>query len=121
MPRIEITREMVQRAAEVLKNFGFPGMGHDDRMGLARRMLLGSIALPASLMVEPEAGPRWRGYVTYWSAKGDILVEHDFEEIQDLQQIIEAGPDWNTIRDMTIVLRRRTTPLGDTVEEAAQR
>lgn len=48
--------------------------------------------------------PRWKAVVNYRSNTGIIDVHHDIEEIEDLQDIVERGPDWNTIRDITITL-----------------
>lgn len=62
---------------------------------------------------------RWRAVIEYQSANGPIVVEHFIEEIRDLHDIIEHGPDWNTLSRCTVTLNR---PDGgeeqDSVEKA---
>ena len=65
---------------------------------------------------------RWIAVVSYRSQNGLIEVDHHFEEISELDEIVERGPDWNTIDSITIRLNpRRTAYPGDTVEEAERR
>ena len=65
---------------------------------------------------------RWIAVVSYRSRNGLIEVDHHFEEISELDPIIEHGPDWNTIDSIMIRLNpHRTAYLGDTVEEAERR
>lgn len=60
--------------------------------------------------------------MTYRSERGPIEVDHHFEEIADLDALIERGSDWNTIEDIVIRLSpRRAAHRGDTVEKAAER
>ena len=58
------------------------------------------------------ASARWQAAIVYTdqSAResGLYIVDKDFEEFSDLGEIIEAGPDWNTIERITITLLRRT-------------
>lgn len=56
---------------------------------------------------------RWVATVTYNASGGPIEVDYHFEEIRDLHNIIERGPDWNAIADIKIVLNehRRTYDL----------
>ena len=64
------------------------------------------------------ADKRWRATVAYRSAElGEIEVEHFFEEIEELDGLVEAGPDWNAIARIEIVLNRTST--YSTLEEAA--
>ena len=64
--------------------------------------------------------PRWRAVVTYLTGREwtEVSVTHDIEELEELQDLIERGPDWNAIKDIVIVLNRTTGRL--TVEEAAR-
>ena len=65
---------------------------------------------------------RWTATITYRSKRGDIVVDHHFEELDELQNIVERGPDWNSIVSINIVLNpKRTTHPGDTIEAAAER
>jgi hypothetical protein len=51
---------------------------------------------------------------------GPIGVDHHLEE--ELQDLIERGPDWNTIETIVVRLNPRgTTYPGDTVQAAEQR
>lgn len=61
---------------------------------------------------------RWRAVVTYRSSEaGPVDVEHFIEEIDDLADIVERGPDWNAIERIEITLNRTSTYF--TLEEAA--
>jgi hypothetical protein len=65
---------------------------------------------------------RWLARVTYRGELGPIEVDHHFEELKELHDLIERGPDWNTIEDIVIRLNpRRTSYPGDTVEKAEER
>jgi hypothetical protein len=41
---------------------------------------------------------------------------HFVDEIEDLQRIIELGPDWNAVVDLRITLDLRTRPEDWTIE-----
>ena len=47
---------------------------------------------------------RWIAVVTYRSESGPIEVDHHFEELEELQRLIERGPDWNTIVSIVVTL-----------------
>jgi hypothetical protein len=65
---------------------------------------------------------RWIAVVTYRSESGPIEVDHHFEELEELQRLIERGPDWNTIVSIVVTLNpERATYPDDTIEAAAQR
>lgn len=65
---------------------------------------------------------RWIAVVTYRAEAGPIEVDHHFEELEELQGIIERGPDWNTIETIVIRLNpNRTSYPGDTIEAAERR
>lgn len=51
-------------------------------------------------------GVRWIADVTYASAAGDVDVRHHIEELDELQALIERGPDWHCIKDIRITLLR---------------
>jgi hypothetical protein len=61
---------------------------------------------------------RWFAFITYRTDAGPIIVEHDIEELAELQTLVERGPDWNTIVDIRITLARVTSP-DLTIEQAA--
>jgi len=60
---------------------------------------------------------RWRAMVSYRAKAGVVTVMHDFEEFAELGDLIERGPDWNTITGISIELARCLTP-GLTIEDA---
>lgn len=62
---------------------------------------------------------RWHASVLYRTDDGEREIEHRFEELDDLQDIIERGWDWNTIISIKITLARNTTP-GLTVEQSVR-
>jgi hypothetical protein len=47
---------------------------------------------------------RWTAMVSYRSERGPIEVHHHFEELSELDALIERGPDWNTIIPGLLVL-----------------
>ena len=62
--------------------------------------------------------PRWTATVTYRHDGGDRKVHHQFEEIEDLHDIIERGPDWNCIKKITVRLSDYRRTENHTVEES---
>jgi hypothetical protein len=75
-----------------------------------------------AVMDRPEATTaRWKAVIWYQTDSGEPLdVEHGIEELEELQDIVERGPDWNTILYITVTLDRRTDE-GLTLEQAAIR
>jgi hypothetical protein len=63
---------------------------------------------------------RWNVIVRYRSEAGIVNVPYEIEELAELQDLVEHGPDWNTITDITIKLAA-PDPVGLTVEEAERR
>lgn len=49
---------------------------------------------------------RWMAEITYNNNSAKVIK---FEEIEDLDEIIEQGPDWNTIERIVITLNRSST------------
>jgi hypothetical protein len=65
---------------------------------------------------------RWIAVTTYRGEHEPISEEHRIEEIEELDKIVEGGPDWNALVDIVIRLNpARATHPNDTVEAAAQR
>lgn len=60
---------------------------------------------------------RWKAVATYRSNTGPVDVCHDIEELEEIQELIERGPDWNALIDIRITLAR---PIyeGVTLEDA---
>lgn len=63
--------------------------------------------------------PRWKAVILY-RMEGDAFVdvEHLFEEIHELDDLIERGPHWDTIIRCTITLNRPAENKHLTLEEA---
>lgn len=63
---------------------------------------------------------RWLATIYYRSETGGVDVDHDIEELEELHDIVERGPDWHTIDKIVVTLARR---VGDeiTLEEALER
>jgi hypothetical protein len=73
-------------------------------------------------MSEEREDFRWLAVVTYRSESGPIHVDHRLEELEELHELIERGPDWNTIEEIVLRLNpRRAVYPSDTVEKAAER
>lgn len=53
---------------------------------------------------------RWNAEITYRTDEGENVVEYFIEEIEDLHDIVEAGPDWNTIQGINLQLIRVHSP-----------
>jgi hypothetical protein len=64
------------------------------------------------------AGARWLVTINYITNTGVPPVEHDVEELGEIEEIVERGPDWNTIESIVIRLARRA--YNTTIEEAAE-
>lgn len=51
-----------------------------------------------------ETQKRWRVIVAYFSATGDVDVEHFIEELEDLHDLVERGPNWYAIKHIAVFL-----------------
>lgn len=60
---------------------------------------------------------RWYAIIWYSTDLGPNGVAHDIEELEELQALVERGPDWRTIEKIEITLQRFDKKL--TVEQAA--
>lgn len=45
---------------------------------------------------------RWHAVATYSGKPFDHVQEYDIEEIEELQRLIESGPDWGTLKQITV-------------------
>lgn len=77
--------------------------------------------MSAPVLDKPEATTaRWKAVIWYQTDSGEPLdVEHGIEELEELHDIVERGPDWNTILYITVTLDRKSDE-GLTIERAAQ-
>lgn len=64
--------------------------------------------------------PRWHVEVDYRTDNGINTVPHEVEEIEDLHDLIERGPDFYTIQKIVIWPQGKCASNTLTVEEAAK-
>lgn len=50
---------------------------------------------------------RWKAVVVYNSEHGLVDVEYEIEELDEIAEIVECGPHWDTVERITITLARR--------------
>jgi hypothetical protein len=54
------------------------------------------------------ASHRWHAVVGYKTEAGVVDVHHDIDELGEIEMLVERGPDWNTITEITITLAIRS-------------
>jgi hypothetical protein len=54
--------------------------------------------------------PRWRGTFFYRSRLGLLEVAHNFEELEELPEIVERGPNWYALDRIEIRLTDQNHP-----------
>jgi hypothetical protein len=64
---------------------------------------------------------RWLATVEYRTDAGVNEVDHQFDELFELHDLIERGPDWNCIEGIHIQLNPRRKAYNDTVEQSERR
>jgi ribose 5-phosphate isomerase len=53
---------------------------------------------------ETKMSKRWMMSIIYRTDNGPVVVDYDMDEIEDADGIVERGPDWRAIMDITIQL-----------------
>lgn len=61
---------------------------------------------------------RWKAVIVYRTENGPVDVDHLFNEISELDEIIERGPHWDCLISCTITLNMFVTSEDLTVEAA---
>lgn len=61
---------------------------------------------------------RWRATIHYRTDIGIVDTEHDIEELEDLQEIVERGPHWDTVAMIKIERINHSTSVDLTVEQS---
>lgn len=70
-------------------------------------MKLDTIAFESLRGPNPQSGPpRWTAVVTYRRDAGSTSVTHQFEELDELHELIEAGWSWHAIESITVTLTK---------------
>jgi hypothetical protein len=64
---------------------------------------------------------RWIATVKYRTETGITEVDHQFEEMFDLHNLIEQGPSWDCIESIHIELNPCRRTYDDTVEQSLRR
>ena len=67
-------------------------------------------------MATPIVLHRWKAVITYRSDTSYIKRNVSFEEIEELHDIVEKGPNFYTIESIVITLNDRVAPM--TIEES---
>jgi hypothetical protein len=45
---------------------------------------------------------RWLIEIDYRTENGSVTVDHHVEELEELHDVVEHGPDWNTIEEIRV-------------------
>jgi len=64
---------------------------------------------------------RWLVIGKYRTNAGINEVDHQFEELFELHDLIERGPDWNCVESIHIQLNPQRKAYNDTVEQTERR
>ena len=64
---------------------------------------------------------RWLAIVKYRTDVGVNEVDHQFDELFELHDLIERGPDWNCLEGIHIQLNPQRKAYNDTVEQSERR
>ncbi len=63
---------------------------------------------------------RWLVEIDYATDNGTTTVDHHIEELEELHNVVENGPDWNTIQQIRVHLNEYRRSYSVTVEQAAK-
>lgn len=47
---------------------------------------------------------RWLMSIIYRTDNGPVVVDYEIEELDEIADIVERGPDWNAILDISVQL-----------------
>lgn len=62
---------------------------------------------------------RWLVEIVYRYEGGLVSVPHEVEELDEVQDLVEGGPHWDTVKHIFITLNRPASDIPSlTVEEA---
>lgn len=63
----------------------------------------------------PDLDKRWRALLVYNTDQGPQVRDVYFEEIEELHDIVEEGPDFHTLINITVV---QNSPVTKTIEQS---
>jgi hypothetical protein len=69
---------------------------------------------------QPDGEPRWLASVTYRHEDGHRTKTYPLDELDDIADIVERGPHWDTVAAISIQRINHVNGIGLTVEQAAQ-
>ncbi len=72
----------------------------------------------SDLHIEKQEQPRWLASIAYKRDFGNVIVERGVEELSELEEIVEKGPDWNCIQSISVKLNEARRSHNLTVEQA---
>ena len=61
---------------------------------------------------------RWKAVVYYRTDNGPLDVEHEFEELEELHDLVEHGPHWDTIEKIEVFRVNHIDAADLTLERA---
>lgn len=68
-------------------------------------------AAPVAKVFGPTATPkRWRVEATYRTEGEPLVLVHEVEELEEVQDWVEVGPDWRALIAVTITYQRAGDP-----------
>ncbi len=62
--------------------------------------------------------PRWAATITYKTDNGPLEVDHVFQELEDLHDLVERGPNFFAIEKIVVTINAGPFETTPTVEEA---
>ncbi len=65
--------------------------------------------------------PRWRAIISYRSERSTLNEEYFLEEIEDLHDVVERGPHFDTVLKIEVFRVLHSEDELLTIEEAARR
>ena len=60
---------------------------------------------------------RWIVEIDFRTEHGVVTVDYLIEELHELDELVERGPDWNTILQIRVGLNPQCRSHGGTVED----
>jgi hypothetical protein len=63
---------------------------------------------------------RWKATVFYRTENGSVDIDYTLGELEDIHDIVERGPHWDTIEKIEIIRVNHTDGADLTIEAAAK-
>lgn len=62
--------------------------------------------MSSNVVAFPSAALRWRAVIVYRTVAGPMTLDFQVEEIEDVADAVDKGPDWRCIESITIEICR---------------